>query len=633
MKKRDKIFLAVFVLIASLLGFSHFTGYIGSDDISYISSAYFFKFKEPVVLQNSIASLRLGLVLPLHLIYRFFGLSEASSILFPFVCYLFNILLTYLLAWEIFSDRKVALLSAFLWSIMPLSVFLSTIVLPDIPLLTFILLSVYFCIRGIKEENKIFIFLSGLSIGFAQTTKITALIMVPALIFFSILNRKNSLKKIYFFISGLILVLFLEFIFWYIQCGDGLFRFNVVRSTLSHWKTHVNYMRGFRSFADNFSKIGFWIKKSIALGSPLGPSMYILPLAILILRVRKKIPYTSILFYWFISLAVYLSYMAFTFPSYQQRYFLLLIFPLTIFLAYFLSHLFIKYPLAASIILLIVVSLNMFQLKSHNFDYTRDALSTSKTAYKILSSCGGNFYVDPRNFQIFQLLSGFKVDNRWHYYPQDIRVSSSDYFNRSHNLEHISDGDCILIDWRMITFFKGFLVSPNKIFNPPLSWQPRYFFTHPRHKWLNLVFSKVNRNMEVKNEASVRDFVVKSIPSGNEDSELYFLKKNNQERLSIFFDLDRKIKSGIYLLKLDFYADVDFEIHLYKYTNGRRFYTAKIASLPQGYSGRAHFWFQVNDASNIGFRLYARKGQGNININDISLWSQANKSIILSRHE
>ena len=625
--------MVVFILIASVLAFSNFTGYIGSDDISYISSAYFFKFKEPVVLQNAIASTRLGLILPQHLVYSIFGLSQASSVIFPFACYLFNILLTYLLAWEVFSDRKIALLSAFLWSIMPLSVFLSTIVLPDIPLLTFILLSVFFCIRGVKGERKKYIVLSGLSIGFAQTAKVTALIFVPALVLFIILNRKNKPKDVYFFVLGLASVLLFEFIFWYIQCGDGLFRLNVVRSMITRWKTQVNYVRGFRSVADNIWKIAFWIKKSIALGSPLGASIYALPSAIWILRARKKIPHSSILFYWFILFAVYLTYMAYTFPSYQPRYFLLLIFPLTIFLAYFLSRLSEKLPVIASIIFLTVVTLNIFQLKSHNFNYTQDTLHASRAAYKILNNSKRNFYVDPRNFQIFQLLSGFKIDNRWHYYPQDIKVSSSDYFNRSDDLENIATGDYVLIDWRMISFFKGFFSTPNKIFNPPLNWEPRYFFIDPRNKWLNLVLSKADRKLEVKKDASITDFTVNPIPADDKVSGLQFSKGNSQEPLSVFFDLNKKNNPGIILLKLDFSTGVDFEIHLYRFINGKRFYTAKIASLPQGYSGSTHFWLRTNDSSGIGFRLYAKRGRGSLTVSDLSLWSLADPPIKLARHE
>ncbi|MBP7216603.1 MAG: hypothetical protein KBA46_04890, partial [Candidatus Omnitrophica bacterium] len=120
-----RIILLFGIALAGIaLRIKFFTGFVGSDDISYVQTGLLMQFLSDKVagIQNIIASLRIGMVLPLAVIFRLVGYGPVTAILYPFVCSIATIFVVYLLASYVFEDSKMGLCAAYLWGLMPLDV-------------------------------------------------------------------------------------------------------------------------------------------------------------------------------------------------------------------------------------------------------------------------------------------------------------------------------------------------------------------------------------------------------------------------------------------------------------------------------------------------------------------------------
>ena len=89
----------------------------------------------------------------------------------------FTVLTVYFLGVKLF-DRKVALTSAFFFSISPFHIQSSHYSIVDTPMLLFICLTIYFCISIAKENRFKNFVLAGLAGGIASSTKYTAFLLI-----------------------------------------------------------------------------------------------------------------------------------------------------------------------------------------------------------------------------------------------------------------------------------------------------------------------------------------------------------------------------------------------------------------------------------------------------------------------
>ena len=125
------------------------------------------------------------------------------------------ILLIYLICKNIFNT-KVALISAFLYSICVLPIQLSRFYTVDPFLNFFIILSFYFLIKISKKQHQLVsLFCLSISFSLALTSKITAVYFLVVIFIFFVLNFKNDLKKLVkygltFLFLTVILVRFLQ---------------------------------------------------------------------------------------------------------------------------------------------------------------------------------------------------------------------------------------------------------------------------------------------------------------------------------------------------------------------------------------------------------------------------------------
>ena len=116
------------------------------------------------------------------------------QILFPIFASILTVLIIFAIAKELY-DESVGLLAAFIFSICPIALHVSTKIWIDGVLVLFCTLSVYLSILAIKREKAIWYILAGISFGLAVLSKISALpILVPITYLF--LKKSLSAKRL-----------------------------------------------------------------------------------------------------------------------------------------------------------------------------------------------------------------------------------------------------------------------------------------------------------------------------------------------------------------------------------------------------------------------------------------------------
>lgn len=139
-----------------------------------------------------------------------FGVTIYGSRLTSLLYGTFSILIVYLIASYLFN-KKTGLISSFLLAISAFTI-RYTLIEMDVTLTFFLLLSIYFLIKGTRENNKNLIYLSITALGIGALVKTIALFFAPAIfiyIFFS--NNENLKKKLKsIVIYGLILLILIS---------------------------------------------------------------------------------------------------------------------------------------------------------------------------------------------------------------------------------------------------------------------------------------------------------------------------------------------------------------------------------------------------------------------------------------
>lgn len=199
-------------------------------------------------------------------IYQFSHSLIAAHLIVTLISSL-GIILIFLLAKELFN-RKIALISTLIYTLIPLSIWLSHDILVDSILPTFWLLAFLFTIKTIKTEKFYFSVLAGIAVGLAILLKFSSLIL-PLFIFltFFVYNFESkydigkkfgkrfytafikTLKSKRFWIIILFLFLTLSpYLIWnFFQFGNSLFPF-IKGYLVLNWDTPSSWTILYKNF-------------------------------------------------------------------------------------------------------------------------------------------------------------------------------------------------------------------------------------------------------------------------------------------------------------------------------------------------------------------------------------------------
>jgi len=136
-----------------------------------------------------------GYPLLIAFFYSIFGIKPWIIILFQILISLISIFVTYLLANEMFN-KKIGIISAFIFSIEPHSVLHTTIFLADTILILLFLLSAFSLYNSIKKEKLSLLILSAILLGVSTYFKqITQYYLIIGIILIFVYNKTSILIK------------------------------------------------------------------------------------------------------------------------------------------------------------------------------------------------------------------------------------------------------------------------------------------------------------------------------------------------------------------------------------------------------------------------------------------------------
>lgn len=134
----------------------------------------------------------------------------------------------YLLAKELFTDKKLALLSAFLLAISPWHFFISRPALEANLALTLIIFGLYYLLRFFKASASLIP--AVLFLGLSLHAYNTARVFVPLIVVFSWIIYKPKLKfDLSLLISGLMTVIFAGLVIFQVYVGEGTARYEKLK--------------------------------------------------------------------------------------------------------------------------------------------------------------------------------------------------------------------------------------------------------------------------------------------------------------------------------------------------------------------------------------------------------------------
>ncbi|MDD5583476.1 MAG: glycosyltransferase family 39 protein [Candidatus Omnitrophica bacterium] len=489
--KRKTLLLLLILAFAFFLRLFFFVGCIGSDDIVHSYSAYKimlgdWSFREGI--GNPIAALRLGMTLPVALLFTLFGISEVTSVLFPLLCSLSGILLIFYFG-KILINEKVGFIAAFLLALEPNNIINATVLLPDLPLSFFQAVTVFLFLRADtspKDKKTPFMFfISGLGIGYCWLVKETGLqigILLALYVFYKIYTR--SFKKEYWMILlGLSTIIITESFLFYTVSGTPFFRPASIMNSLNKYAARAQTIYVHVDFLD---KIAVTLKKVISENSTFLFSVILFSVSSIYLLIKKKKNCYFLILWSFLIVMVLIGSFTKTY-SYQPRRLLVLDFPVILIISIFLAELrilknkFIIYGLMISL----TIGMLFGMLKAPGkLRYSRDTLHVTREIKKFIDTVKDkDVYVDGRTAKNIYFLNKFIWKNNLKIYPSGGYLRPE---QASVDLEKIENG-YVALDLRIINWLargQAFEDStgamfPEEVYNPPRNWQLVESIEHP----------------------------------------------------------------------------------------------------------------------------------------------------------
>lgn len=341
--------ISILVLIILLGGFMRvfcFSGFMGSDDIEYSELAYRMEQGEFSVTDRThtpVFPLRVGLLAPVVLGYKFVGINELVTIMYPFILSMLGIILVFLAA-AIFFNARAGLIAALMQAILPLDVIWASRLCSDIPGAFWAnagIIILYYGSQktgaGIKNLCGVF---SGFALGLSWLCRESTVYLLPfiaILMALAVYRQRRNVTLIFAVSLAVLMVFVLESLSYYKQTHDFLFRYHEIER---------NYEVFRMLFFSEGSKFG-WVKgnywpavakrvfvdgpRSLFVNLEFGLVTFIALFAVVYAVIRKKRVF-FIPGIWFISLALMFNFGSSSLKLYRplvlpDRYMYSLIFP------------------------------------------------------------------------------------------------------------------------------------------------------------------------------------------------------------------------------------------------------------------------------------------------------------------
>ena len=337
---------------AVLMRLLFYLGPSGADDMIYFSVI------RKLLLQENIATaitsaqhwgIRIGMIFPLWGIFKIFGVSEASSMIYPMLLSICTLTLIYLSGALIFS-APTALFAVFTYAILPLDTYYAGVMYPDGPVV-FFSAAFLFLLYRLTTHTKVNIAQSlaaGIILGLGYYIRETSILLFIALpiLFFRAENKINYCKSAVLIGIGFALMLSLEMIVLWVLTDDPFTRFKILtEKTQVLTPNKYAFVPRFHSyFWDGIILLfaTYWIAP---LMLPLTMGLFPFSLSVfknhsLPTEDKKKLLWISILSLSILLFFIYAPIIGFTKPLERDERYYLIVMPLfSLLFGYLLNHL------------------------------------------------------------------------------------------------------------------------------------------------------------------------------------------------------------------------------------------------------------------------------------------------------
>jgi hypothetical protein len=251
---RPSLIMPLIIVFALAIRLFFFFGMGFSDDLQYSHEAWRVAtgtFHDT----RGLLQMRLGVILPIALFYRLFGVGSVTLVAYSLCCSLGLIVLVFMLGKMFFSERE-GLLASLLLAIFPLDVAGATSAMPDVPQAFFISLAIYHFMGTYRRtlageidfpRNLGGYFITGLIAGFAYFIRDIAVLIFPFLAIFLIVDyllaeKRENLKEALYrrfsailpVLAGFMVVVLIEGWYHYADTGDFFLRCHIMSAYYSH---------------------------------------------------------------------------------------------------------------------------------------------------------------------------------------------------------------------------------------------------------------------------------------------------------------------------------------------------------------------------------------------------------------
>jgi len=190
--------------------------------------------------------------------YKLFGSSHLSAVSVSIMFGSLMILIVFLLGRELYDDR-VGILAAFFLCIDPVHWICSEKIWMETTMSFFMLAAVYLFVLG--QKRKVYMVLSGLSVGLAMLTKYPGALAFLAIISFAMFFDRSLFKQKYFWVLCFVSILvFSPWIIWnwsvYDNLNDAFLSAHIVGA---YWKKAIKILSEHKGFLSGFSVLAVFL--------------------------------------------------------------------------------------------------------------------------------------------------------------------------------------------------------------------------------------------------------------------------------------------------------------------------------------------------------------------------------------
>ena len=231
------LWLAVILILATVIRLHLFVGIVGSDDVSIANNALRILSSGPYI-PSSHYSARVGLIYPLAVIFKLFGVGEWQFIILPFLSSLGGVWLAFLIGRH-YGGPGAGSLAALLLAFFPLDANFSTQLMPDLPLGAAMGLSYYLLLKAESSPSGTVWrpVAAGLAWGLAYLIKVEAFFF-SFVVLTMLLSGQISFRTAWLTCLSVAGIVGAEHLIYWTVSGDPMVRLHVATAQKGGKMTH-----------------------------------------------------------------------------------------------------------------------------------------------------------------------------------------------------------------------------------------------------------------------------------------------------------------------------------------------------------------------------------------------------------